>query len=149
MKNLILLATIFLGSFTLAQSVEWKSFEEAEALIKKNPEKQILIYYYTDWCGYCRKMEKETFANAEAANFINTNFIPVKFNVESKENVNFLGYNYSYIAKGKVNSFAFFYLNGQMAYPGTAILDKNSKLSNSLLGYMNPSEYMHRLKNPI
>lgn len=149
MKNLSLIIAILFSTFSLAQQIEWKSFEEAEQIIKKNPEKQILMYYYTDWCGYCKKMEKETFANADAVTYINSNFIPVKFNAESKEKVNFLGYNYSYIAKGKVNSFAFFNLNGQMAYPGTAILDKNSKLSNSLLGYMNPSEFMYRLKNPI
>ncbi|WP_068597814.1 thioredoxin family protein [Vaginella massiliensis] len=148
MKTIILFISLIFSSAVFAQGVQWKSLEEAEALIKKDPTKQILLYFYTDWCGYCKKMEKETFAQSEAADFINQHYIPVKFNAESKDNVHFLGYNYSYIPKGRVNAFAFFLLQGQAAYPSTIIINKDTKASQFLMGYLSPSNFMAQLNNP-
>jgi len=71
----------FLFAGTSTESINWLSFDQAQ----KNGQdlsKKFLLYFYTDWCGYCRKLEKETFADASVAAYINSHFIPVRINSE-------------------------------------------------------------------
>ncbi|MDR1672695.1 MAG: DUF255 domain-containing protein [Bacteroidales bacterium] len=70
--------------------VKWYTLEEAVKLNEKTPKK-FMIDLYTDWCGWCKKMDAETFASAELARYINANYYPVKFDAESAEDVNFAG----------------------------------------------------------
>lgn len=64
------------------KKIKWLTLEEAYALNQKEPRK-IFVDVYTDWCGWCKKMDKETFANAEVAEYANENFYAVKLNAES------------------------------------------------------------------
>lgn len=73
------------GSSLLARetkgSIDWLSFDEGQ---KKGQaqEQKFFLYFYTDWCGYCRKLERETFTDKAVAQYINKNFIPVRINSE-------------------------------------------------------------------
>ena len=42
---------------SVENTLTWISFEQAVELQKKEPRK-ILIDVYTDWCGWCKKMDK-------------------------------------------------------------------------------------------
>ena len=66
----------FIGN---AQDVEWLSWNEAveRAQTDQNPKK-IFVDVYTDWCGWCKKMDKDTFQNPEVANYMAANFYMVK-----------------------------------------------------------------------
>lgn len=44
--------------------------------------KIILVDAYTDWCGWCKKMDRDTYANQEIIKKINKHFVPIKFNPE-------------------------------------------------------------------
>jgi uncharacterized protein YyaL (SSP411 family) len=79
-----LLSILFIFSLSAWKSpeaglVKWLTFEEAIALHKENPKK-VLIDLYTDWCGWCKVMDRETYSNAEISTYINENFYPIKFN---------------------------------------------------------------------
>ena len=78
-------------SFNLVQSqdVNWITIEKAQELQKTNP-KNIIMDIYTDWCGPCKLMDKNTFQNSDVANFLNENFYAVKFNAEGNSSVNYL-----------------------------------------------------------
>lgn len=52
---------------------------------KVRSEKKIgLIDVYTDWCGWCKRMDKDTYAKKEIIEKINKDFVPIKFNPEAQ-----------------------------------------------------------------
>ncbi len=69
---------LFIGLVSLSsygQEVAWLSWNEAATLAEtdKNPKK-IFVDVYTDWCGWCKKMDKDTFQNGEVAAYMEKNF---------------------------------------------------------------------------
>ena len=70
--------------------IKWHTIQEAEKLFNKSP-RPIFIDTYTDWCGWCKKMDSETFTDPVIADILNTKFYPVKFDAEGKESVTFMG----------------------------------------------------------
>jgi uncharacterized protein YyaL (SSP411 family) len=72
--SLVSLATI---SFGQASPVKWYSIEEAAALAQADP-RPIFVDTYTDWCGWCKKLDKDTFSNPVIADILNTKYYPVK-----------------------------------------------------------------------
>ncbi len=70
--------------------VEWLDIEEALKRRAENP-KPLLIDVYTEWCGWCKKMEKTTYSSPQVANYINKYFYPVQFDAESYDTINYLG----------------------------------------------------------
>ena len=54
-----------------------KALEES-----KSEDKPLMIYFYTGWCSWCKKLERETYSNDQVASLLNDNFICLKINVE-------------------------------------------------------------------
>ena len=67
-------------------ALNWLSYNEGLALAEKE-NKYVLINFYTDWCGYCKKMDKETYSNEEVKSILNEHFVIVKVNAESENKV--------------------------------------------------------------
>ena len=86
--NKLLLALIVLSfSTAFASPLKWYSFQEG--LEKAQQEnKLILIDFYTDWCGWCKKMDKETYSDAKIISLVESGFVPVKVNPEEDKNRN-------------------------------------------------------------
>lgn len=42
-----------------------------------DPERKIFIYFFSKRCGYCRKLEKESFTNRTIVDYINENYTPI------------------------------------------------------------------------
>jgi thioredoxin-related protein len=66
--------------------VHWISFGEAVAKTKKEP-RPILIDIYTQWCGPCKLMTKNTFGDPKIADYLNSHFYCVKFDAEGFDTV--------------------------------------------------------------
>ena len=58
------------------KAVKWQTYDEAQPA-KNSSDRKIFIYFSSKSCGYCRKLEKEAFANKAIANFINANYMPI------------------------------------------------------------------------
>jgi thioredoxin-related protein len=124
-----------------AETVKWHTIEEAQKLNEKSPRK-ILVDVYTDWCGWCKRMDKDTFGNPEIAKFINANFYPVKFDAESKEPVKFAGQTFVNDGNnGRTHQFAIALLSGKMSYPSVAYLTGELGLIGAVPGYHTPDQY--------
>ncbi len=64
-----------------AGEINWYDYEKGLTL-GKNSNKKIMINFYGEWCRYCKKMEKETFAAAKVADYLNANFISIRINTD-------------------------------------------------------------------
>lgn len=145
MKTKFLLLFIFISFLynTKAQqkNLKWYSLKEAIELNKKLPRK-ILIDMYTDWCGWCKKMEAETFQHPAIAAYINENFYPVKFNAETRDTIEFKGKKYTNVGMGQrpPHSLAVELMNNKMSYPTVVYLDEELNLLSAVPGYMTAAD---------
>ena len=73
----LLFVTLQLSS----QEVKWMTWEEAAAANDKQPKK-IFVDVYTNWCGWCKKMDASTFKETDVVKILNEKFYPVKLNAE-------------------------------------------------------------------
>lgn len=143
----VLLFIFALPAFSQQTTVKWYSFEEAVELNKEEPKK-VLIDVYTDWCGWCKKMKKNTFNHPEIAKYINENFYAVRFDAEGEKEITFRGK--TFVKSGdrsrSPHQLAIALLQGKMSYPSVAYLDENNQLITTVPGYYSPKDIEPILK---
>lgn len=144
-KGLLFIITLFFLSTNAQKNLKWLSFEEAIALNKKNP-KPILIDVYTDWCGYCKKMDLYTYSNKTISGYINKNFYAVKLNGEEKKDITFNDHTFKFHKQGRrgYHELAAALMNGKLSYPTTIFLSENEELLDKIPGYLD-TEIMEKV----
>ncbi len=68
------------------QFITVTSWQQALDLAKAQ-NKPIFLDAYTDWCGWCKVMDRETFSDPEVAAVMNAAFVNVKMEMETGEGV--------------------------------------------------------------
>lgn len=123
-------------------TVQWMTFEEAVERSKVEKRK-IFIDVYTDWCGWCKVMDKNTFSDPKVAELLNTKFYPVKFDAEQREDVVFQGTTFRFIPYGNrgTHQLAAALLNNQLSYPTVVFLDEEFRMIQPLPGYRDAREF--------
>ncbi|MFD2552679.1 thioredoxin family protein [Bizionia sediminis] len=157
MKKIIHTLVLFVAvsAIGFAQQINWVTLEEAVALQKKNPKK-IMMDMYTNWCGPCKMLDKNTFQNKDVADYVNKYFYAVKFNAEGNETVNFKGKTYTNPGydpakanrRNSAHELARYF--SVRAYPTIVYLDENADLLAPVAGYKTPQQielYLKIFKN--
>jgi thioredoxin-related protein len=116
-------------------AVKWMTWDEMQAAQKKKPKK-IIVDVYTDWCGWCKKMDANTFQHPKISKYMSDNFYCVKFNAETKDDITFKGTKYA--SEGRYHSFANFLMQGKMSFPTTLYMDEKLDLLTAVPGYLDP-----------
>jgi thioredoxin-related protein len=157
LTGLVLMALIFDSHGQVAKTAEtiieddgpvkWMTFEAAVEK-SKTEKRKIFIDLYTDWCGWCKVMDKNTFSEELIANILNEKFYPVKFNAEQRADVVFQGYTFKFIVSGNsgVHQLAASLLSNKLAYPSQVFLDEEFHIIQPIQGYQKPDEFHKIIK---
>jgi thioredoxin-related protein len=135
------LSFVGIGTAQAQEQIQWMKFEEAIAANEKNP-KMILVDVYTDWCGWCKKMDKETFTDPKVIAHFQKNFYAVKLNAEdTKRKFPFMGRTFTeaeMAASMRVNS-----------YPNFVVIEPGLQNIAQLPGYRGPEDFLAGLAELI
>jgi len=138
--SLIALISVLMLSLSCGNT-KTQNFEEALRTAKVE-NKKVIVDVYTDWCGWCKKMDRDAYSDPGIKQLINDNFVFVKLDAESDVKLNYNGKSYrsSEIA-------AMFDVSG---YPTTVFLEPDGKVinfmydsykMNNLPGYYKASDF--------
>jgi thioredoxin-related protein len=123
----------------LAQNVNWISFEEAIERNEKKPRK-FLIDVYTDWCGWCKKMDASTYKNPVIVDYINEHYYAIKFNAEGKDTIRMgeqVFVNENPGSRRSTHQLTLALLDRKLTYPSTVFLDeRGEKFHPPIAGYL-------------
>lgn len=131
------------ASITYGQNkVEWVTWEEAQ-LKSKTEKKKVFVDVYTEWCGWCKKMDKATFQEADVASYLNEHYYAIKFDAESKKDIELNGKVYKYVKSGKrgYHELALEIMKGKLSYPTIVFIDENMDVLQPIPGYRGPKEF--------
>jgi len=132
---------------TIVDDIQWYTWEEAiEA--NKLEKKKFLIDLYTDWCGWCKVMDKKTFTEKKVAAYINEHFYPIKFDAEQKTPIRYRDHNFKHLEGGRngIHELAYSLMDGKASYPTLVYLDEEERRILISPGYKKPDQLMRELR---
>ncbi|MCI5084055.1 MAG: DUF255 domain-containing protein [Saprospiraceae bacterium] len=130
--------------------INWLTWEEAVQL--DNPDgKKYFVDLYTEWCGYCKKMDRETFQDPKVIQYINENFIPIKLDAEQKANIEYKGHTLKHnpkVGRRGMHELAMALLEGveRIGYPSYVYLDKDQNRITISPGYKSVRDMLMELE---
>ncbi|MGB5237815.1 MAG: DUF255 domain-containing protein [Flavobacteriaceae bacterium] len=142
----VVLILLFSVGGLQAQEVEWMSWQQAMAQSQADDTpKKVFIDVYTDWCGWCKKMDKDTFQNPEVAQYMSDNFYMVKLDGEGKEPIEFRGTTYKFVPSGRkgYHELAAALLKGRLSYPTVVFMDEDLNVLSPVPGYQKPAPFLN------
>ncbi len=151
MLNLI---SLFFYSFTLgsflnvenpAEEPKWSSLNVVSQRLRQE-QRPVLIDLYTDWCHWCKVMDKKTYANDKVIAYLEDKFYIAKINAETKDTLSWQNKAYAYNDLYKINDFALYVTNGQTGFPSTVIITSKDAEPIQIAGFLEPKELEPILK---
>ncbi len=131
------------GSEVLGQKgIHWMSWEEA--MEKSKTEKRfIFIDVYTQWCGWCKRMDKNTFQQEEVAKYINEHYYPIRFDAEYKDVISLHGKEYHFVPSGRrgYHELAAAITFGKLSFPTIVFMDPDWKVIQPIPGYQDAKTF--------
>ena len=156
--SFFLLVTVALASFTFVnehvkvddtagKNVKWYTWDEAVEANKK-VKKKFFVDIYTDWCGWCKRMDAQTFEQKNVADYLNEHFYPIKLDAEQKEDIVYNGTTFKWVKGGRrgVHTLAYSLLDGAMSYPSLVFLTENEERIMISKGFKKEDDFMKELK---
>lgn len=138
----IVLFIISLSILKAQEKVKWYSIEEAVMLAAKDP-RVLVIDVYTDWCGWCKRMDATTFSDPAVAAIMNKHFYPVKLNAEGKEDITIGERTFKFVDNGRrgYHEIAAVVTKGRLSYPTISYVDEKGRVLEASPGYKTADQF--------
>jgi len=125
MSKKISLLLFFIAALVLilpqAYAIDWKyNFQDALKLAKSQ-HKPIMVDFYTDWCGWCKKLDSDTYSDPKVKAAAEK-FVCVKINAEKEQAL-----TSKYAIAG---------------FPTIVFLDRDGNLISKITGYLPPDKFL-------
>jgi thioredoxin-related protein len=121
-------AGLVIGASAYAESVTWLSdYDKAVAAAKKD-SKLVLVDVYTDWCGWCKKLDKDVYADPKVSDKLTKGFVAVKINPEKSSRAEELARQF-----------------GTKGYPHIVFVNGDGKKIGEIGGYVPADEFLKQL----
>jgi len=133
----ILALLVLLPFASLAHAVEWRGWNAglSSAASSRRP---VVVDVYTDWCRWCKQMDREVYGRADVSRYLSEKFVTVKLNAESSEAVAYRGRNLT--ARSLASSF------DVSGYPTTIFLTADGEHLVNVPGYVGPERFLLLLR---
>ncbi len=115
-----------------ANDLLWSSSFATSLNQAKLKRKYMLVDMYTDWCGWCKRLDRDTFSNPQMMAYLNSKYVCAKINAEGAPE------GKQVAAKYRVSGF-----------PCALVFDPSGKFIGKLPGYYKPDEYQQALEDLI
>lgn len=137
----ILLVTTRFSPIKAQESLQWFTIDQVEQFAKKT-HKKVLIEVFTNWSDGFWQLERNALNQQQIINYLNERFLTVKFDAETRSDVNFRSKTYHFVSQSGVgfNELASELLQGQMVYPTLVFLDENMNLIQTIQ-YRSPEQF--------
>ena len=144
-KALIFLIVATIMACSSNAQVNWKTIEQASQVNTKSNNKMFFIDFSTSWCGWCKKMDRETFSDPVVSAILNKYYIPVHFDAEGSSTFTWNGTKYSNTQapgqRAQTHPFTRAILGQKIGYPSFAIFNRNGGLTQILQGYQGAYDF--------
>ncbi len=154
-KGWVLVAICIIGGFSFGfksggddKEIHWMNFDDAVKLNEKHPKK-IFIDVYTQWCGWCKKMDASTYEDPAVISYLNKYFYSVRLDAETADTFHFKEHKFANVqphTRGYANELAYSLLDGKLGYPTTVYMDENFNRLTYLQSYATVADLMPILK---
>lgn len=129
----LLLGAALFAPPAAAQSVQWRKWNDGLRAASTSA-RPVLVDVYTDWCTWCKRMDRDVYGRADVREYLNKKFVTIKLNAESNESATYDGRGYT----GRTLA-SRFEVNG---YPTTIFLRPNGEKLVNVPGYLPPERFL-------
>ncbi|MFQ5649020.1 MAG: thioredoxin family protein [bacterium] len=117
--------------------IQWTTFDKGMDQAKKE-KKLLVVDFYTDWCHWCRVMDKETYGDQAVVEYAKDKIVMAKLNAETSEKFRFKEAQYS----GRELSMIF----GVTGFPTTVFMSADGEFLTKVSGFIPADKFRTILK---
>jgi thiol:disulfide interchange protein len=130
MKRFITLTVLGFLTFStgLFAEVEWGHDYDTALETAKKDKKLVMVDLYTDWCGWCKKLDKDTYSDKDVEAKLTKDFVAVKVNPEKSQRDAKLSHDF-----------------GTTGYPHIVFVDADGKKVSEIDGYLPATQFLEQL----
>lgn len=124
MAKVLFLTLIGVSISAAGYCISWSNSLSDGIKEAKSKQKPVMVDFYTDWCGWCKKLDKDTYSNPKVQNLAQK-FICVKVNGDKFNDL---------VAKYAVQG-----------YPTIIFLDPSGKEISRIVGYLDGPSFSAKM----
>jgi thiol:disulfide interchange protein len=108
--------------------LNWENDYDTALKKAKKDKKLVMVDLYTDWCGWCKKLDRDTYSDKNVQAMLGKSFVAVKLNPEKSPRANQLARQF-----------------GTRGFPHILFLDDSGKMISEISGYRPAKDFQESL----